>query len=70
MSYKLMRKHNYMRYQDSLNPYEKGTLRFERLKRYYVRDRKGFLETDSQFRELCDVYGTELPDKPWMNVEV
>ena len=67
---KLMKKHNYARYDASFNPYEEGTLRSDRLKRNYVRDRKKFLETDILFRDLCDMHGTVLPDKPWQGVEI
>ena len=49
---------NYAEYQESFNPFEKNTLRFDRFERLYVRKRKSMMNIDREFKHLCEVYGT------------
>ena len=48
---------NPVEYSESLNPFEEGTLRHERFARLYPRYRNTWLDTESRFEELCEVYG-------------
>ncbi len=49
---------DFAEYQESFNPFEKNTLRSERFERLYRRKRKSMMDTDRQFKHLCEVYGT------------
>jgi hypothetical protein len=49
---------DFAEYQESFNPFEKDTLRFERFERLYKRKRKSMLHTEIEYKHLCEVYGT------------
>jgi hypothetical protein len=49
---------DYAEYHESFNPFEKGTLRFERFERLYKRKRQSIFNTEIQYKHLCEVYGT------------
>ena len=59
----VMRENGHIGYSDSFNPYEVGTLRHDRFKRYYVRERKRFLDLEASWKSMCEVYGmSSSPD--------
>ena len=49
---------DFAEYQESFNPFEKDTLRFERFERLYKRKQKTMLRNDIEYKHLCEVYGT------------
>ncbi len=49
---------DFSEYQETFNPFEKGTIRFERFERLYKRKCKSMLHTEIEFKHLCEVYGT------------
>lgn len=50
----------FAQYIDSMNPFDPGTLRFERFKRKYLRELPRALDFIERYKELCAVYGTEI----------
>jgi len=49
---------NFAEYQESFNPFQKDTLRFERFERLYKRKQKTMLHNEIEYKHLCEVYGT------------
>jgi hypothetical protein len=49
---------DFAEYQESFNPFEKDSLRFERFERLYKRKQKTMLRTEIEYKHLCEVYGT------------
>lgn len=56
-------KNKFAEYSDKFNPFEVGTLRYERFKRKYIRELPKAIDVDCRFNDLCEVYGTELKRK-------
>lgn len=43
-------------YENLFNPFREG-IRRDRFERYYKREHKRFIEVDSRWKDLCEVYG-------------
>lgn len=55
-----LRKSKAADYQPTMNPYEEGTLRHDRFRRYYERDVRSCRKMDAYFKDLCEVYGHSM----------
>ena len=54
---KVLAKNNGLEYSIDMNPFDIGTLRYDRFERHYKNWRIGWLDTEARFRDLCEVYG-------------
>lgn len=61
--FKVLRITQGFEYADYYNPFEVGTLRHTRFERYYRREQKKWLDAETEFESLAEVYGEFRPDK-------
>jgi len=61
--FKMLRKNNAAEYSEPLNPFEKGTLRFERFERIYKLEQGKWHGLDAVMDDFAEVYGEFRPDR-------
>lgn len=61
--FSVLRETNGAEYAVMFNPFEAGSLRHERVERYYRREQRKWVDMEARFEELAEVYGEFRPDK-------
>lgn len=57
---KILYEKKFMDYNDALNPFDVGSLRFERFKRHYVKEQIKAIARDFILTSICADYGIEI----------